>query len=893
VRGPAQGTAQGPAQGNAAGPGSPKRSSAGTPSAPGPPQRTASASSGLGRGPAWEESGSRPISRVSSYSDCPKDTQKKQDPVHSSRETSGGLFHIIQQLSAAENALWNILDALKSNTTHASFFCREYWGSSASQAQLSLEKLNCNERLKRQVQQACVLESLSLGVASHLCSGVMQGTSVTIRSRLRNLLYYIHENCLVLLDMVCQRWMLEGQSQSQEPTKSGHCPENLNLDILIRVKRYRRLKRGEHVMALRQHNEMVLNVVRQLCRGAAPRRPPLTGRGPGSPGDQSPGTRGSGLGASGGSAGNGGPTALHAVSDFLAARTPMDRLRASAVRAKMLQHMCFQPLLNVDGADPDCPWPVEDPYQRYGTEHFAQDAHPIWFEPLPPMLPNLEQCPKLPPAASPDAYTLVLDLDETLVHYYELDGMGNYDIRPGMHEFLERMHSLGYELVIFTAATQDYADWVIDQIDPGRLVHYRLYRQHALPWGPIFVKDLSRLGRDLDRTLIIDNVQENFMLQPHNGIFICTWYDDLHDTALFALTPLLDELHATRAKVPEILDKYRDQIPTWAGFDQFSQLGADYSEFDMGADDGLLQPEPATATPPYPGSIGSYVGQLAEQPPAVPLPHGGEAAPPQPRQPQPQPPPLQQPSQQPQPQLQTQPQHQPAQLHHPPPQQQQQQQHHQHQQQQQQQQQQQHQHQQQQQQHQQQQQQHQQQQHHHQPQHQHQQQHQQHQQARAEVQAERRPPPSVEERRPHTTVSHAQATAATGEPTPPAPGANPYAGRYQPLAPGQAACLQPAGPTGGYPQQAQARAPAAPATAPAPHDAMAAAAAQRPRQAAPHMHAGTTYQAAAPQAAAAPRFAAPGLTGPYQAPPPSPPMPAGAAMWGRAGVGPYPVARQR
>eukprot|EP00971_Amphidinium_carterae_P221850 4404297-Amphidinium_carterae.1 len=72
-----------------------------------------------------------------------------------------------------------------------SYFCREYWGTSASKAQLSLEKLNFTERLKRQVLQlqqrqshrfhillhglqvqlTCVLESLSLAVAAHLCSG--------------------------------------------------------------------------------------------------------------------------------------------------------------------------------------------------------------------------------------------------------------------------------------------------------------------------------------------------------------------------------------------------------------------------------------------------------------------------------------------------------------------------------------------------------------------------------------------------------------------------------------------------------------------------------------------------------------------------------------------------
>merc|ERR1740138_1728916 len=77
-------------------------------------------------------------------------------------------------------------------------------------------------------------------------------------------------------------------------TTPGHCPENLNLDILVRVKRYRRLRKGEHIMALRQHNEMIANVVRQLCRGAASKRPPLSSRGgtasPG--GDRSPGAGG-------------------------------------------------------------------------------------------------------------------------------------------------------------------------------------------------------------------------------------------------------------------------------------------------------------------------------------------------------------------------------------------------------------------------------------------------------------------------------------------------------------------------------------------------------------------------------------------------------------------------
>jgi Dullard-like phosphatase family protein len=499
------------------------------------------------------------------------------------------------------------------------------------------------------------------------------------------------------------------------------------------------------------------------------------------------------------------------------------------------------------------------------------------------MLPNLEQNPKLPALVSSEVYTLVLDLDETLVHYFENEGLGSYDIRPGMHEFLERMNSLGYEVVIFTAATQDYADWVIDQIDPGRLIHHRLYRQHALPWGPIFVKDLSRLGRDLDRTLIIDNVQENFMLQPHNGIFISTWYEDPHDTALFALTPLLDELLATRAKVPEILEKYRDQIPTWAGFDQYSQLGVEYSEFDLGAEEGLMPTDSAGATPSYPGGPGgSYAAHPTEPPSAAmtppnPAAAGGPLAPvlQQQQQHTMQPPShaqLQQQSMQQQSMQQLQQQSmqqlQPSLQQHQSQQQMQQMQQ--------------------------------------QPQMQPQQQlHQQQQQMqvpgggvehRTERDVTREISVGEERRAPMTTTyplaqqsSYTAAMATAEQPAMSMGGGAPaatsqYASRYQ--QPGTPPYLAQR-PPGGYPQ-AQMQ------TSAAQHqEAQSAPKTQVVQRPQPQ----TQIQAAAgiPQGAPrahmpAPAFSATGISGPYQAPPPSQGVPAAATMWGRAGLGPYQVA---
>jgi len=240
----------------------------------------------------------------------------------------------------------------------------------------------------------------------------------------------------------------------------------------------------------------------------------------------------------------------------------------------MLQLLRFEPLLRTAGCDADSPWPLQDPYERFGQSHFASGCAAVQFEPCAPVIADLDNDFFLPRqeagAGRANMYTLVLDLDETLVHCANRDS-SSCRMRPGMSDFLQKVSALGYEIVIFTTATQDYADNVLDKIDPHRLIHYRLYRQHTLPWGPVCIKDLSRLGRDLNHTMIIDNIADNFMLQPEHGITISDWFEDPKDRALYDLIPLLQELVSTRACVPDILNKYANEIPAWAGFREVQQ----------------------------------------------------------------------------------------------------------------------------------------------------------------------------------------------------------------------------------------------------------------------------------------------------------------------------------
>ncbi|EAR88144.2 NLI interacting factor-like phosphatase family protein (macronuclear) [Tetrahymena thermophila SB210] len=169
--------------------------------------------------------------------------------------------------------------------------------------------------------------------------------------------------------------------------------------------------------------------------------------------------------------------------------------------------------------------------------------------------PYLKDSPQKP-------YTLVIDLDETLVHYQELDDGGQFLVRPYAETFLEEMSEY-YEIIIFTAALQDYADFILDIIDSKKSISYKLYRQHTVTYQNSYIKDLSRIGRDLNKIIIIDNLPENFKLQPENGIYIQSWYGESEDRALYDLTPLLKQIVRKKFRtVQSALKQFRDKIET-------------------------------------------------------------------------------------------------------------------------------------------------------------------------------------------------------------------------------------------------------------------------------------------------------------------------------------------
>ena len=167
-------------------------------------------------------------------------------------------------------------------------------------------------------------------------------------------------------------------------------------------------------------------------------------------------------------------------------------------------------------------------------------------------VPNIKNCSKK---------ILLLDLDETLIHAdfncehdqtnsksLKYDKIINFIsdndenisvgifIRNGVKNFLTEV-SKYFDVGIFTASVKEYADAVINFLDPEKkLIKYRLYRNNCILFNEIFsVKDLRILNIDLKNVILIDNSMYSFAAQLTNGVLINSFYGNKNDNELYNL----------------------------------------------------------------------------------------------------------------------------------------------------------------------------------------------------------------------------------------------------------------------------------------------------------------------------------------------------------------------
>ena len=156
--------------------------------------------------------------------------------------------------------------------------------------------------------------------------------------------------------------------------------------------------------------------------------------------------------------------------------------------------------------------------------------------------------------------TILLDLDETLIHVDFENKYKNYDailyfdninengeiekniqinliFRPGLFQFLDYINNY-FEVFIYTASYKNYADTIIDYIEKDKkYFSLRLYRENCIYLKPgIYIKDLRIINeRELKNMIIIDNSLFSFANQLDNGILVTSFFNDLNDNFLLNL----------------------------------------------------------------------------------------------------------------------------------------------------------------------------------------------------------------------------------------------------------------------------------------------------------------------------------------------------------------------
>lgn len=96
-----------------------------------------------------------------------------------------------------------------------------------------------------------------------------------------------------------------------------------------------------------------------------------------------------------------------------------------------------------------------------------------------------------------------------------------------------------YEIVVYTASLNKYADPLLDLLDPRKTIRTRLFRESCVYYEGNYVKDLSLLNRDLSQAIIVDNSPSSYLFHPENAIDCSSFIDDPQDRELCQIAAFL------------------------------------------------------------------------------------------------------------------------------------------------------------------------------------------------------------------------------------------------------------------------------------------------------------------------------------------------------------------
>eukprot|EP00755_Sulcionema_specki_P016090 Sspe_Gene.61120::Locus_33836_Transcript_1_1_Confidence_1.000_Length_863::g.61120::m.61120/K15731/CTDSP; carboxy-terminal domain RNA polymerase II polypeptide A small phosphatase len=193
----------------------------------------------------------------------------------------------------------------------------------------------------------------------------------------------------------------------------------------------------------------------------------------------------------------------------------------------------------------------------------------------------------LPPQSKEERgrVTVVLDLDETLIYARE----GPLYARPGLDDLLDMLKER-CEPVVWTAGVKAYAQAVIRNIDKKGVLKHCVYRHKKWFSGCAgYNKDLTLLGRDMNKLVILENTPDCVRGNEEHGIVVTDYEGgDSPDFTLYAIKQLIedmvDQVEQRGISVPQYISTTpllsRQTIPTDLG-DTLTVYCLDTTDFQM------------------------------------------------------------------------------------------------------------------------------------------------------------------------------------------------------------------------------------------------------------------------------------------------------------------------
>ncbi|XP_057441021.1 mitochondrial import inner membrane translocase subunit TIM50 [Lotus japonicus] len=186
--------------------------------------------------------------------------------------------------------------------------------------------------------------------------------------------------------------------------------------------------------------------------------------------------------------------------------------------------------------------------RRLIEEQVRSYTEPYTDKLLPDLLPQEQH-----------VFTLVLDLNETLIHYIWTRDTGWQTFkRPGVDAFLEHLAQF-YEIVVYTDEQNMFVDPVIERLDPKHCIRYRLSRPATKYQDGKHFRDLEKLNRNPAKVLYLSGHALESCLQPDNCVPIKPWQQqDKDDTALLDFIPFLEFVaRSSPADIRPVLQSYQ------------------------------------------------------------------------------------------------------------------------------------------------------------------------------------------------------------------------------------------------------------------------------------------------------------------------------------------------